>query len=138
MTADDLADLLVIHFNGLAAPPIAFQAVKPVEVAEAEKERSDWAVFVVPFGESEEPFDRADACREEYICSVIINGPVKASLTRAKGSEFCKFLRDGLRETTLGGLRWDGNETVSLWDVDALKTKSQFLSLFRATYYQFA
>lgn len=138
MTSDDLADLLVTHLNGLADKPITYQAVKPEEVAEADKERSDWGVFIVPYSEAEEAFDRGDTCREELVCSVVINGPVRGSVTREKGCELSRFLRFSLRETELGGYRWQENETVSLYDSDALKTKGQFLSLFRATYYDFA
>lgn len=137
MTSADLADALVTHFNALASKPIAFRAEAPDDPAEAVKEQSDWRIFVVPKEESETPIDRGDTCREEFRPSIIINGPIRSSLTRTKGLEVVKFLRDSLRETEFSGLDWDGNDIESLYDPEAEK-KNQFLSLFRPTYYQFA
>jgi len=136
MTSDQLADSLVLHFNAISDPLIAFQAIKP-EVAEADKECSDFAVFVIPFGESEAAFDRGDTSREERVVSVVVNGPI-GQVTKSIALAFCESLRRSLRETEFDGLRWSGNETVSVYDFDALNTKSQFLHLFRATYFTFA
>jgi hypothetical protein len=137
MTSDLRADYLVTEFNAIADPAIAFTATNPPEVVDVESERADWAVFVQPFAESEEPQDRGDMSREELQVNVIVHGPLSATLTRAVALTFMKSLRDALRETEFEGYRWDGNETVSLFDFDALKTKKQFLSLFRATYFHF-
>lgn len=137
MTADDLADLVVVELNAIANPPIKFTAVKPDDFGTIDKETSSFTVFVIPFSESEEAFDRGDACREELVVSVVVNGPVKAPLTRAEASEFVRLLRSTLRETILDEVRWSSNETVSLYDFEAMKTKKQFLSLFQATYYRF-
>lgn len=136
MTSEDLAKLLAAHFTELDDKPIEFAARVTDDVSVADAERSDWAVFLVPFEESEEPFDRGDACREELVVSVVINGPAK-QVGRAKGSELAKFLRNSLRETEFGGFDWAGNETALLYDADAFKTTGQFLSVFRATYYTF-
>jgi len=136
MTAEDLAKLLAAHFNGLDDKPIACSVRVTDDISVADGERSDWAVFLVPFEESEEPLDRGDACREELVVSVVINGPAK-QVGRARGSEFAKFLRDSLRETEFSNFHWAGNETALLYDADAFKVSGQFLSVFRATYFSF-
>ena len=133
MTTEELAELMAECFNELEDSPRPYQAVSSDDISEAHAERNDLQVFVIPYGESEEAFDRGDACREELTCSVVVNGPV----TREEGVELSRFLRYGLRETELGGYRWQDNETVSLWDSEALR-KGQFLGLFRATYFDYA
>jgi hypothetical protein len=137
MTSNDLADYIVVHLNLLVDPIIAFQATNPETIAEASKEVADFQVFVMPFEESEESIDRADTCREERVVSVVVNGPI-GQVTKAIALQFAEELRYSLRETEFEGYRWQGNETVSVLDADALKTKGQFLHLFRATYYTFA
>lgn len=137
MTSNDLADYLVAHLNLLDDPLIEFQAVNPETVAEASAEVHNFQVFVMPFEESEESIDRADTCREERIVSVVVNGPI-GQVTKSLALQFAEQLRLSLRETEFEGYRWQGNETVSIYDADALKTKNQFLHLFRATYFTFA
>jgi hypothetical protein len=137
MTSDQLADLVVAELNAIDDPPIAFQAVNPPEVPDPQAERNNFQVFVLPFDESESPINLSnDTCREERRVSIFVHGPI-GSVTRAKAIEFCEVLRSSLKGTRLGDYLWDGNETVSLFDADALKNKNQFLSLFRATYYTF-
>ncbi|MGD9632655.1 MAG: hypothetical protein AB7I57_18335 [Pirellulales bacterium] len=136
MHAEELAKKLATHFSALDEKPVGFQATAPLELAVADAERRDWGVFVVPFEESEEPLDRGDMCREELVVKVVVNGPTK-QITRAKGIELSKFLRDSLRETEFDGFRWAGNETELLYDADAFKSSGQFLSVFRATYFTF-
>lgn len=139
MNADELCDLLVEHFNELADQPITYNAEHPAEAATADKERGDWKVFVLPYEESEEPITLGrETCREEYVASVVVNGPIDATTTKALGIELQKFLRESLKGTELGGCLWAGNEVPSLYDGEALKTKNQFLSLFRPTFYDFA
>lgn len=139
MTADDLADLLVTHFNGLDGKPIQYRAENREEIPDVEKElQPNYTVFVIPYAENEESFDRGDTCREEIVCSLVVQGPLNSSQKRAKASELVRFLKFSLRETVLGGAKWDSNETVSLWDAEAMNAKAQFLSVFRAAYYQFA
>jgi hypothetical protein len=137
MTSEELCSELATHFNDLADKPIEYLASVPAETPTTVKETTDWQVLVVPFSESEESFDAGDTCREERVVSVIVTGPIRGTTTRDKGSELCKFLRDNLRETSFDGFRWAGNDTVSLYDTDALKTLNQFASLFQATFYSF-
>ena len=136
MTSDELADHLAEHLGTIEEPIIEFQAVKPETVAEAQAERSDYGVFVIPYAESETPLDRGDMCNEERVVSVVVNGPLK-TVPRATALKFCEQLRNSLRESEFDGYRWAGNETVSIFDSAVLKEKNQFLSLFRATYFNF-
>ncbi len=137
MTSNDLADYIVAHLNLLDDPLIEFQAINPETVAEASVEVHNFQVFVMPFEESEESIDRADTCREERVVSIVVNGPI-GQVTKAIALQFAEQLRLSLRETEFEGYRWQGNETVSIYDADALKSKNQFLHLFRATYFTFA
>jgi hypothetical protein len=137
MTADELADELVDHFNAISDPLISFQAVNPLEIGEEDKERSNYAVFVIAIAESETPFDRGDTCDERRIVSVIINGPI-GNVTKRIAMRFCEQLRRSLYETTFDGYRWAGNETTTLIDYAALKGKGQYLSRFDATYFTVA
>lgn len=138
MTSEELCEHLATHFNGLANKPLEYRATKEDDIAVACAERSDWQVFLVPNSENEEPpLDGAGMCREELIPSVVVNGPCK-SVTRGKGIELQKFLRDSLKATEFEDYVWDGNEVNTLWDVEAFKKAKQFLSLFRPTYFTFA
>lgn len=138
MTADDIADELVALFNGLANKPIEFQAENPLEVGEALVERDNFKVFVVPKAHTQDSFDRADSCRVTRTVQVIVNGRVSASLTKKTAMSLVAFLEDALQETSFGRFIWEGSQTLSLYDGALLKTSGQFLSLFEATYYDFA
>jgi hypothetical protein len=135
MTSDEIADRMVEHLNALEEPLIAFQAVNPPEIGEADKERSDYAVFVIPNAERETPFDRGDTCDERRVLSIIVNGPIRGNVTKRIAMQFGEQLRRSLRETEFEGYRWAGNETTTLVDYAALKTKNQFLSRFDAEYF---
>ena len=137
ITIEELADRLVGHLYDLTAKQISYLAVKPADVATVQTETAAWTLFLFPYAEREEPFDRGDACRFEYDLNVVINGPIAGQLTRAKGLELVRFLKDALHELELDGFRWEGTETVSLYDADAQKTKKQFLHLFRPTFFNF-
>jgi hypothetical protein len=133
MNADELADHLVDHFNSIEEPLIAFQAQKPDEIPEAEKERSDFNVFVVPFGETETKINRADSCDERRQVSVVIHGPI-ASVTRSLAIKFVEQLKRSLRRTIFEGFRWASNESVQFFNPEALKLHGQFYSVFRTEY----
>lgn len=135
MTSDELADLVVEHFNALAGPVIEFQAVNPPEIGEADKERSDFGVFVIPNSETETAFDRGDTCDERRVLSVIVNGPIRGNMTRRLAMQFGEQLRRSLRETEFEGYRWARNETTTLVDYAALKSKNHFLSRFDTEYF---
>jgi hypothetical protein len=133
MNADQLADFVVDTFNDISDPVIVFQAVNPESIAEAEKEHTDFQVFVVPFGETETRINRGDVCEERRTVSVVINGPI-GQVTRATALQLLDQLKRSLRRTSFDGYRWASNETVSYWNPDALKEKRQFYSVFRAEY----
>lgn len=135
MTAEDLADQLAAFLSALDDPPIAFAAENPTEPASVEAERGEFHVFVVAYAENEEPVDQyGETVREELVVSVLVNGPLLL-INRHTAIAFVKFLRESLRGTEFDRYRWSGTETVTLYDFDAQKTKNQFLSLFRATYF---
>lgn len=138
-TSDDLADALVEHFNELEEVPIEFEAQKPEEEIVLDPKVQEWKVYVWPAGESEEAIDRGDMCREELQVEVYIHGPIGEQFTKKKAIEFVKFLRKSLRETQFENFRWDSNELVDgVFDTGVLKLKKHFLTVFRATYFNFA
>lgn len=138
MTSDQIADSVVAHLNATTAKPIQFEAVKPATVAEAEAESASYGVFVLPYAESEVPFDNGFTCKRERVVSIVVNGPINDLVDRAKAMEFSEFVRTALEGTEFDGYLWSGNETVSLYDAEVLRTKNKFLSLARATYFTIA
>jgi hypothetical protein len=138
ITSDALADLVVTQLNAASSPPIAFTAEKPGSVADAQVEQEEFRVFVLPYSEAETPFDQGNTCRRELVVSLVVNGPIAGQINKRLSLEFALWVRTTLENSELGGYTWGGNETVSLYDVDALKTKNQFLSLARAAYFDFS
>lgn len=131
MTAYDLAKLVAEHLNAAANPPRAFQAFRPKTKAEAVAEAGKWIVAVTPFEEEETPIDSSDACDCRIRLRIVVNGPAKEL---GEGVTFSRFIRNALRETTFDGYAWQGNQTVALWDEEAID-RGQFLSLFEAEYF---
>ena len=138
MNLDDLADALVEHFNDLDDLPIEIEAENPLEQITIDDARSDWRLFVWPFGKRRTPLDRGDMCRVDALIDVYVHGPIKGVITRKKGHELLDALQDSLRETTLLGYKWDGVEPIDgEFDAGVLRTKKHFLSMFRATFFAF-
>ena len=136
-TSDDLAENLVAHFNA-ATLALKCPAEKPPVVPDFEKETAtSFRIYLVPYSESEEAFDQGDTCREELHVSVVVHGPLSATVSRARALELVKSARLSLRETEFDGFRWFRNETLTLLDREALRTKNTLLSSFRALYYNF-
>src|SRR4051794_8061513 len=104
----------------MADPVLAFEATKPEQIAETEKESSNFAVFVIPSGETETRINRGDLCEEHRMVSVIVTGPV-GQVTRATAQSFVQQLKRSLRLTNFDGYRWRNNESIVYWDPDALK-----------------
>jgi hypothetical protein len=138
VTVEDTAAIVAEYFNQLADKPLEYEAAVPGEIGSANAKADTWKLFCIPFAEREEAIDRGDMCREEHVVRMIINGPIEGNTTRNTGLQLAKFLRFSLRETEMGGFRWDSNEVQSPYDSDVLKTKNQFLSAFDATFYRFA
>lgn len=137
MTADDIADEIVTVFNAIAAPVFAFTAVNPADGPEVEREDQTTTVQVYGYSESEEPLDRGDVLQSDREINVVLTRTLDSSDTRKDCLDWLNQLKDALKETEFGGYRWRGNETVTLYDLDALVQQRQFLSLFRATYRSF-
>ncbi len=148
MNADDLADKLVNLFNTASSLPFAVKAENP-EVVEIAATQEEWVIKCIAFAESEDSEDRGDMCREELQVDVYVHGPITDTIKKKQAIQLVRTLRRLLRETEFAFVdeddaaetatyRWDRNETVNgLFDVDALNTKKQFLSMFRATYFNF-
>lgn len=137
MTADEIADAMVATFQAIDEPLIGAAVENPPETTDVEAELGGWFVYVIPYDETEAPQDNADMCERLRIVSVAINGPIDATTNRKLAGRFVEQLRASLEESEFGRYQWDGNETIVLWDFEALKDKRQFLSLFRATYRDF-
>lgn len=139
MTADEIADQIVEVFNALTDQECRFAAEKPAVLATVEAERKDLGVFVVPKDEQEEEVgDRGFTCKRTRVVSVAVNGPLNDNFTLARYLKQVEALRQSLEGTEFDGYLWSGNETISLWDNEALRIRNRFLALFEATYYTFS
>ncbi len=136
-SADDIADGIVAMLNTLATD-ISFVAVNPPQIPEIEREVDAATVQVYPYEESEESKTHTDDMVQAVrVVKVIVQCPM-GTLTRAQCLTWLNQLKEGFRNTTVDGFKWDKCETETLYDFPAIKTKNQFLSLFSATYYNFA
>lgn len=136
ISADEIADGVVELLNTLETS-IAFQADNPPLIAEIEREVDDATVQVYPFDESEQASDRADMLRAVRVVAVVVQAPLRSDRTRANCLAWLNEIKDAFREQTIEGYRWRGNESDTLCDYPALKTKSQFVSVFKATFESF-
>jgi hypothetical protein len=139
--ADEIADLLVEVLNGLATS-IAFEAINPAEIPVTDRENSPPQVQVYAYEENEEPADRGDMLRAERAVNVIVSAPMVEGRTKADCLAWLSEIKEGFRELTLTAAdgstwRWSGNQTITLYDFDAIKEKRQFVSLLRAGFYSF-
>lgn len=148
ISSDQLADLLVPHFSELDMEelgdelelelPIEFDVENPDHEILINVEATDWTVQIWPFGESETSIDRGDACREELLVDVYVHGPLNEVITRQHGVDLVRALRYSLRGTEFEGFRWEKNETVNgVFDAGLLKSATLFVSMFRATFFNF-
>lgn len=139
MTSDDLADYVVAAFNDLEDQQFTFTAKKPEVVEEIEQDRSEFGVYVLAKNEGEEPLgDMGSTQRRTRVVSVVTTGRITSGNTIGDFLEQTQALREALEGTELGGYLHDRNEVLSVWDLDAARTQSRFLSLFEATYYTFS
>lgn len=136
ITSEEIADGVVAVLNAIEEKLIAFEANNPPVVPDYEKERAPgFRVHVVPFAEDDEALDHSDAANETLKVNVILQGPITQQLTRKLYLQAQKQMRIALREVDVADYAWQGNETASLFDADALRDRDEFLSVFRPTYY---
>lgn len=141
MTSDDLANELVATFSDIGDDSLlAFDVANPPESIQIEPlvDDSGYHVLVVPYAEGEESRDRGDMCEETLQCDVYLHGPISQSTKRSDAIALLRVLRSTLRETEYSGFKWRSNETVNgIFDNDVLKTQKYFISMFRATYFNY-
>lgn len=102
---------------------------------------SDATVQMQPWSETEETQDRGDMLAGEREINFILQCPMENA-----GAGTCMLwlnqVKEAFRELELelpdGTWKWRGNETLTLFDSDAAKDMLQFISQFRATFYNFA
>ncbi len=139
MTADELAQALAEFYAETAEPLVAFDVEKPADVGVVDGEHETCQVFCVAKDEREEPVgDRGYTCKRVRVVSVAVNGRLDDERTLGKYLQLAEQLRTLLEGTEFGRYLWDGNETIVLWDAEAVRTRKRFLSLFEATYYEFS
>lgn len=99
------------------------------------------SILAYPFEEDEEVIDRADSVEAVRTVCVVVQHPIDAKFTRAKGIAWLNEIKaefPGLYFTFPDGAwRWRKNRTKTLYDFDALETRFQFLSVFHAEFYNF-
>jgi hypothetical protein len=137
MTADEIALRMVATFNAIDEKTIQFQAHNVDDITVIFAERNDFGVFTFAKDEREEPFDSGDSCKRSRVIGVIVNGPITDQRKKAHYMKAVEQLRGALEGVNFDRMNWDGNETVSLVDVDALR-KGRFFAEFNANYSQFS
>lgn len=140
-TAYEIAGEVATLLNATACS-VTFKAARTL-MPELERTDKTATVQVQPWSESEEPADRGDMQNQRREVNVIVQTPLEEGLDEELAMTWLGELKAAFNETRLdlgaGDVwRWDGNETVSLFDTDALKNKRQFLSVFRASFFNFA
>ncbi len=137
-SCDEIADAVVEQLKTLTTT-IAFAPENPPLFPIMDRGVAGPSVQVQPWAEDETATDRGDMLAAARTVNVIVSCPIEGDRTRAECLTWLNEIKEGFREFEIaGGWRWQKNETVTLYDSDALKEKSQFLSLFRATFYNFA
>jgi hypothetical protein len=143
-SAWELAVLLKPTLNAVgsaANPPVAFQVEGPTLAPDINRSVDASTLQLQPWSEAETSLDRGDMQGAERVINVICQKPLDNG-----GEENCfqwlNAVKAAFPELSLAGpdgnWRWTGNETVTLFDTDAAKDKMQFLSVFRATFQNFA
>lgn len=133
-TSEDIANGVVAIFNAMEERLVEVDAVNPPEVPQIDVETARKSIQVYPFEEADE-FNDGDSSTRRLTVAVLVHTPVSSAFKRADGIAWVGQLRQALEGAEIGDYLWQENETVSLWDFDALKDKRQFQSLFRATFY---
>lgn len=142
-SAWEIAALLKPTLNAVGSAsgtPVAFKAEGPTLAPDINRSVADSTLQLQPWEEAEESLDRGDMLNATRVVNVICQKPLDNG-----GEENCfqwlnevkEAFRELILDATDGEWRWTGNETVSLFDSDAAKTKRQFLSVFRATFQNF-
>jgi hypothetical protein len=135
-SASDIADGVVTMLNALTTD-IKFIAVKPDLLPELDRAVDAATVQVYPWEETEQSKTSSDAMLVlTRTVNVLAQCPATGK-TLADCLAWLNQLKEGFRGSRISGFAWDKNESASLYDFDAMKTKQQFLSIFRATYYSF-
>lgn len=143
-SAWELAALLKPVLNEVGSAvgaPVAFAVEGPTLVPNIDRSVASGTLQLQPWSEAETPLDRGDMQGCERVLNVICQKPIDEG-----GEENCFQWLNAVKavfgELSLsaddGDWRWTGNETITLYDTDAAKSKMQFLSQFRATFQNFA
>lgn len=140
-SAWDVADALVDHLADESFS-IACDVEGPVLVPKLERVTDSATLQVQPWSEEESPADRGDMQNQRRTVNVILQRPIQDGASEEDCLAWLNEVKASFGELTLDlgtgeQWRWGGSETVSLFDTDAAKEKSQFVSVFRATFYNF-
>lgn len=86
----------------------------------------------------ETPFDRGGGVKATRVVNVVLHCPINEQFSLAMGQAWMNEVKEACRELILCE-RWyhEANETVTPYDADLLAEQRQFVSLFRATFYDF-
>lgn len=139
----ELAELLTATLSTLGGSgdtAIAFTADGPTLTPSMDRKVAGATLQIQPWGEAEEASDRGDMLAGERTINVVLQAPLD-SLAESTCLQWLNEVKEGFRELSLvaddGDWRWRRNETVTLYDSDAAKQRRQYISIFRATFYNY-
>lgn len=135
--ADEIADLLVETLNG-DFYSIPFVAENP-EIPHVARENAPPSVQIYGYEETETPSDRGDMLTAVRAVNLIVSAPLGDQYNKKDCLAWLNEIKDVFIELELTAdnatrWRWLGNETITLYDFDAMLEKRQFYSLLRATF----
>jgi hypothetical protein len=143
-SAWQVAEALAVPLDALGASAsavVAFKTEGPLLVPSIDRSVADATLQIQPWSEAEEALDRGDMQAGERVINVILQAPLEG-LSEQKAMQWLNQVKDEFGELSLTvgteEWRWRRNETVTLYDTDAASTKHQFLSIFRATFFNYA
>ena len=143
ISAWELAEGLKTLLDAEGSDPdalVAFEVVGPTLTPVLNRAVDISTLHLQPWSEEEEALDRGDMLAGTRSINVILQSPLE-NLTEEQCCKWMTAVKEMFREmeidTSDGSWRWRRNESVTLYDTDAVKEKQQFLAIFRATFYNF-
>lgn len=122
---------------------VEFSITAPAEYSDTppaiSRERGTPRLVIYGIEEGQEtPLDRGGTVKASRVASVILQCPLNASYSLEMCLAWLNEVKQAAREIVLLD-RWyhDGNETVTPYDSDLVNEARQFVSQFKATYFDF-
>lgn len=127
----DIADAVVAKINnGSYSQAIAAERK---HLHFIERNNLALACYIVPKGESSEVFARCLLNRDVSI-DVVVVGPCVDESTAAGLSALVEEIKQDLRDVTMSGASWSGEENDPLYSLDEISSSGTFISVITENY----